>query len=259
MNSFKYILDKLNENSPFSIAIISLGGVIEGLQRKDILHISKCCLKIKHTGSNSEICRRYKAKKIIKALNLKEGYFDICPFGVLDFVCPIPKTPIAVGCFTYKEKTFSREKNETLKTINEKEAIEKAGKKFVEECFMGASVLQAVNIKIEGKIESGREKAYLAHALIMEHFQSNIGLDTLSKMLLCDKSVLARTYKSVFGKTIHRFLNETRLDYARRLIQKGESLSTAAHEAGFYDGAYMSKVCRKIEGISPKQWKKTSP
>jgi AraC-like DNA-binding protein len=45
----------------------------------------------------------------------------------------------------------------------------------------------------------------------------------------------------------------TRLQHAMTAVQRGASLTQAAHEAGFTDSAHLTRVCRAMFGITPTQ------
>ncbi|MCI1984989.1 MAG: AraC family transcriptional regulator [Lactobacillus sp.] len=92
---------------------------------------------------------------------------------------------------------------------------------------------------------------------IVEHFQEEISLSSLANTFFVDKSYLARTFKCCTGKTVHRFINQRRLDMAERYlaIHTEYSIEEIAYLCGFHSLSYFDKLFRSIVNISPKQFR----
>jgi len=68
---------------------------------------------------------------------------------------------------------------------------------------------------------------------------------------------LARAYRKHFRRTIGEDLRFRRVELARRLVETGESLSTAAAEAGFSDQSHFSRAFRGFHGMSPGEYRRS--
>jgi AraC-like DNA-binding protein len=84
----------------------------------------------------------------------------------------------------------------------------------------------------------------------MEHPDS---VDGLAAELHLSSSRLRHLFQGELGISIQRYLLWQRLNRAIALAAKGQSLTNAAHEAGFADSAHLSRSFRSIFGISPSE------
>jgi AraC-like DNA-binding protein len=65
---------------------------------------------------------------------------------------------------------------------------------------------------------------------------------------------LARHFRACLGTSPYRYLVMRRLDRARVLIQKGDSLAHAAAASGFADQSHMTRHFHRGYGLSPGRW-----
>lgn len=73
----------------------------------------------------------------------------------------------------------------------------------------------------------------------------------LAQLVNLSESRLAHLFKSETGTPIRRYLLWLRLRKAIKIILRGQSFTTAAHESGFSDSAHLSRTYRQMFGISP--------
>ncbi|WP_166790920.1 AraC family transcriptional regulator [Lelliottia nimipressuralis] len=95
-----------------------------------------------------------------------------------------------------------------------------------------------------------------AREYIQTEFCQNITLDTLSAVSGRDRWSLSRDFRALYGTSPYRYVTMRRLEYCRRLIEKGLSLAEVAVEAGFSDQSHMTRQFIKTLGISPGRWQK---
>lgn len=69
-----------------------------------------------------------------------------------------------------------------------------------------------------------------------------------------DRFTLARQFRKVLGTSPHRYLLMRRLERARQMIARGESLAGAALETGFADQAHFTRHFKRAYGITPGRW-----
>ena len=99
-------------------------------------------------------------------------------------------------------------------------------------------------------------RAERAREYIQTEFSQDITLDTLSEVSGRDRWSLSRDFRALYGTSPYRYVTMRRLEYCRRLIEKGLSLAEAAVEAGFSDQSHMTRQFIKTLGISPGRWQK---
>lgn len=94
-------------------------------------------------------------------------------------------------------------------------------------------------------------------ARVIEYLNSNIDrnitLDELSKRFFVSKYYLCRAFKKHNGISVHGYINQKRIMYAKQLIELGETASGAAYKVGFGDYSAFYRAYVKIVGRSPTE------
>ena len=83
------------------------------------------------------------------------------------------------------------------------------------------------------------------------HIEHNINLDKLAKRFFVSKYYLCRAFKKHNGISVHGYLVQKRITYAKQLIESGETASGAAYKVGFGDYSAFYRAYVKIVGKSP--------
>lgn len=87
---------------------------------------------------------------------------------------------------------------------------------------------------------------------IRQHFADDITLTQLAQVSCLSISALERRFKKYLHKTPKQFINEVRLENARRmLIETNLPISVIAVESGYSDHSYFSKQFSAFFSISP--------
>ena len=92
---------------------------------------------------------------------------------------------------------------------------------------------------------------------IDSHFIEKITLDTLSERFYINKFYLSKIFKEQFGTPINSYLLQVRVTHAKRLLRFSElSIEQVGYACGINDANYFSRMFKKIEGISPGEYRK---
>ena len=89
-----------------------------------------------------------------------------------------------------------------------------------------------------------------------EHINKDLSLDKLAKRFFVSKYYLCRAFKSHNGISIHGYINQKRVMYAKQLIESGETASVAAYRVGFGDYSAFYRAYVKLIGRSPTERKR---
>ena len=82
----------------------------------------------------------------------------------------------------------------------------------------------------------------------------------LAKNLSMSESKLTRLFRSFYGTSIHRYVQDMRLERAASLIaEKGMNVSEAALNSGYTNMSWFSKEFQKKFGITPKKYGTKNP
>ena len=97
-------------------------------------------------------------------------------------------------------------------------------------------------------------------SMVMKYINANItrelNLDKLSRYFFVSKFYLCRAFKQKNGITVHNYIIEKRVMYAKELIEAGETASSAAYRVGFGDYSSFYRAYVKIVGEPPTTPKK---
>ena len=92
---------------------------------------------------------------------------------------------------------------------------------------------------------------------INDNVSSNISLDSVSEYVYLSPSYFSKLFKKEMGINFIDYLNKVRIEESKKyLVDLKISLSNIANTVGFTDQSYYTKVFKKIEGISPGQYRK---
>lgn len=84
-----------------------------------------------------------------------------------------------------------------------------------------------------------------------EHIDKDVSLDRLAKRFFVSKYYLCRAFKKHNGISVHGYINQKRVMYAKQLIESGETASSAAYRVGFGDYSAFYRAYVKLLGRSP--------
>ncbi len=84
-----------------------------------------------------------------------------------------------------------------------------------------------------------------------EHIDKDVSLDRLAKRFFVSKYYLCRAFKKHNGISVHGYINQKRVMYAKQLIESGETASAAAYRVGFGDYSAFYRAYVKLIGKAP--------
>jgi AraC-like DNA-binding protein len=117
---------------------------------------------------------------------------------------------------------------------------------------------QARNLLINDykKYESSNRLAY-AIRYIQDNLHQPISIEKLCDKACMSKPHFFRSFKNEFGITPVEFINQQRIMYAKQLLSMPiRSITDACYSAGFNSLNYFVRVFKKMEGITPSDYKK---
>lgn len=92
---------------------------------------------------------------------------------------------------------------------------------------------------------------------INQNSMKDISLDSVAEYVYLSPSYFSRLFKKEMGINFVDYLNKVRVEESKKYLSDGKlPLSDIAHIVGFTDQSYYTKVFKKIEGISPGQYRK---
>ena len=97
----------------------------------------------------------------------------------------------------------------------------------------------------------------LVRRYIDNHFKEDLSLDQLARLAHVNKDYLAHAFRREFGASPISYLISRRVDESRFLLRETDhTLSLIAQMLGFSSPSYFSQCFRRVEGISPMEYRK---
>lgn len=92
---------------------------------------------------------------------------------------------------------------------------------------------------------------------IDENYIQKISLDNLEKKFFINKYYLVRLFKKQYGFTINDYIIRLRITKGKKLLRfSNKTVEEISYECGVQNSAYFSRVFKKVEGISPSEYRK---
>ena len=149
-----------------------------------------------------------------------------------------------VGCLLRMEKT-------------QKQKDEYMGDLLLKSAFLEFMVLFNRSVVMQPKAfittAAYHEKVIDVITYIQEHLAEEINVDILAKQCYISKYYLMRQFKEATGYSIHQYINEKRIQAARRMILSGMPASQACYECGFRDYSTFARRFKMIVGRAPSK------
>lgn len=102
----------------------------------------------------------------------------------------------------------------------------------------------------------GKAGLELVREYIAEHFRDDISIDELARLVNVSRFHFIRAFRSMFGMPPHAYLNQVRLQHARKLLLAGTTAVEAALESGFYDQSRLNHLFKRSYGVTPARYAK---
>lgn len=149
-----------------------------------------------------------------------------------------------IGCLLRMEET-------------QKQKEEYMGDLLLKSAFLEFMVLFNRNVVRQPKAfittAAYHEKVIDVITYIQEHLTEEINVDVLAGQCYISKYYLMRQFKEATGYSIHQYINEKRIQAARRMILSGMPASKACYECGFRDYSTFARRFKMIVGRAPSK------
>lgn len=86
------------------------------------------------------------------------------------------------------------------------------------------------------------------------NYLKKISLNEVAEIVGYEKHYFCSKFKSLTGISYINYVNNLRIQHARRLLENGSSVSEACNECGFENLSYFIQLFKKTLGITPKAY-----
>ena len=129
-------------------------------------------------------------------------------------------------------------------------------------CYTAEAILEEFHFLIDENfgrdVRGEKDKETLAREVkhfLDENYKRRISNQDLTEVFGFVSSYISSIFKIYYGKTPMDYVVECRMEEGKRLLRRGDmKIKEIADRLGYEDSLYFSKVFKKIEGISPKEY-----
>lgn len=102
----------------------------------------------------------------------------------------------------------------------------------------------------------GHEPRSIAQAreYLEAHYSENPTLEDLAAIAHLSPFYFLRVFRQQVGMPPHSYLNQVRLQQAKRLLGEGRAIAAVAHLTGFADQSHLTRQFKRTWGITPGQY-----
>ena len=90
-----------------------------------------------------------------------------------------------------------------------------------------------------------------AKVYIDKHFSEHINLDKIANKALISKFHFIRLFRKYYGRTPNQYLQQVRIEKAKNLLQKGNSMDEVCNAIGFASKTSFIALFKKKTGKTP--------
>lgn len=271
------------------ISITNMGIVIidiDGEYITEKTNYSEFCKVFRKNSTLSLFCEKCDLKALNKVLLSRTPYIYKCHSGLIDVIIPILYEGEIIGAFLIGQfllennQEFELEKilkenigkNIDLKLLQEKykeltvislEKLESIirivtySTYYIADCIKNKKWLEMKNTVSKVKIELSNSKIAPIIKYINEHINENVSLSLGANLCNMSQSQFSRTFKKETGKTFKEYVLLKKIEQAKFYIKTTDkSFGEISDFLGFEDSSYFTKLFKKYEGITPKEYKK---
>ncbi|TYR78982.1 response regulator [Priestia megaterium] len=106
---------------------------------------------------------------------------------------------------------------------------------------------------------SNRDVIYEIEHFLQSNFHRDVKLQEISERFYLSREYISRKFKQEFQENISDYMVKVRMNKAKSLLQNDElKIYEIANMIGYQDDKYFRKVFKKVEGITPNEYRNLS-
>lgn len=108
----------------------------------------------------------------------------------------------------------------------------------------------------ESEKDNTLQAVYAVSEYIQNHYKDKISIEDIAACVHLNGSYMSHLFRKTFGYTITDYISYVRLENAKLILaDPAANINDAAIESGFSDVSYFSRVFKKNEGLSPREYR----
>jgi AraC-like DNA-binding protein len=98
------------------------------------------------------------------------------------------------------------------------------------------------------------KKIVASKIFIEKNFSDNINLELIAAKAHVSKFHFIRVFKKYYGRTPNQYLQEVRIENAKKLFKKGKTIDFVCMSVGFASKTSFICLFKKLTGTTPLSW-----
>jgi AraC-like DNA-binding protein len=102
-----------------------------------------------------------------------------------------------------------------------------------------------------------QQRLKVVYAYIETHYQEKMDIIDMAKLTHLTHAAFCRYFKKMTLMTFTEFVNQYRVNQAKKLLLLDNTVTEVCFECGFESLSYFNRVFKKVTGLNPMQFKKS--
>ena len=134
--------------------------------------------------------------------------------------------------------------------------VERGGDKSYHNTLFTMILKEFSRAKLDTEKKTINPNVATAYSYIMKNFSTDITIPQIAEVVECHPDYLTKKFKETFGKTVIRFINDIRIEYAKQLlITTNTSIKIIAAESGYHSDIHFRQTFKKHAGCTPTAYR----
>src|SRR5581483_3550952 len=105
-------------------------------------------------------------------------------------------------------------------------------------------------------LQKSMNTIYEIEQYLQAHFSRDVKLQEIADRFYLSREYISRKFKQEFGENISDYVVKIRINRAKALLKnKDLKIYEIAHMIGYQDDKYFRKVFKKVEGVTPNEYR----
>ena len=276
------IMEQIENYLVYLITECSLSVTIHPKERESLITFSRLmrfnihdnpyCTFVKSNTDGQKRCLLCQDRVFMKCKETETAFVGTCHAGVREYVYPFCKDGKVLGFVSvggYQDTSgIERAEKCAEKFSYPKENLKKSysllkeqipDKKRIDTLLFPLISMIELAYTRQKENEAGENLITEICRYLRQNYALDLTTESVCKKFYCSRSYLSHTFKTGTGKSFRDYLNEIRIDHAKRLLKYSAlSVREIAFSVGFSDQNYFSGVFKRTTGLSPLAYRKNT-
>ncbi len=230
------------------------------LPNKRTVHAGKFCMSMKKGPKEFSKCLKCRQRAIKKAFESKSEFSGFCTNGVFEFTRPVVINNDVAAIIFIGNIFFDTENKRVLRLRCYADFVSTMEKNFeTGKCQRAADIIEEyIRSALSSPIvQSNTTLSPLIINLknyIDANIENNISVEHVAKIFHYNEKYIGRVFKKEIGVGIKEYINDIRLEYAKKLLRENpDTVINISARVGYNNVTYFNRLFKQKYKISPSE------